>query len=83
MELKRFSNLGATLTFFTLAVVVAAGMLALTASGQLVIPGHTVSSWFEQSAFVAAYATLAGAMVDAIRLLARILWRREPKANST
>ena len=81
MELQRFNYLGATLTFFALAVLVAAVMWALTASGNLVIPGHTVSSWFEQAAFIAAYAALAGAMVDAIRLLARVVWRQQPKAN--
>lgn len=81
MELKRFNDLGATLTFFALAVLVAAIMWALSASGNLTIPGHKVSSWFEQAAFIAAYAALAGAMVDAIRFVARIVWRREPKAN--
>ncbi len=70
--------LSVTIAFFLGGVVVTFVIYTLVRFGFLAELAHGVDDWFALGLATASFAALSGLIVDAMRLLASLLWRGKP-----
>ena len=76
MNLNHFKRIGATLAFFSMAVVYASAIWGLAVAGHEAMAGQTPASVAAQVMYFVGYAVLAGLMVDLSRFTLLAFWRQ-------